>query len=85
MIIFQTPAPQTFQQQLEGAFIVYGFPVLAAVASFIIWKLNALRSAQVTHNASANAKLNAIVAATPGAPEHLAAAPPAPDCPTPKV
>ena len=81
MLIFQAPPPQTFLQQLEGMFILFLGPVMLAAGSYIVWKLNSLRNSQVSHNASANAKLNAIVAATPGAPEHLAAAPPAPDCP----
>jgi hypothetical protein len=72
----QVPAPQTFLQQVEGIFILFLGPVMLAAGSYIVWKLNDLRTAQSAHNVQSSAKLNAIVAATPGATAALAAAPP---------
>jgi hypothetical protein len=76
MIIFQAPAPQTFLEQLEGFLILFLSAVVPALATYVVYKLNAMHAAQAAHNSQSSAKLNAIVSATPGAEAHLAANPP---------
>lgn len=77
MLIFQTPT-QTIVQQLEAILIPAFTALVSAGVGYLVWKLNSLQKTQASHNEAATAKLNAIVATTPGAPEHLAANPPVP-------